>query len=424
MTRRNLQKKRGNFLHSGIILTALLVSLALGFFPTASHSTSYAAGGFPFIGVLYAGQRPEGIAVDTQTHIVYIAYEGPGLVVGFDPSSGHVRWKTPFADTVSDVQVDSTTHRVYAASSSFRNRKSVLSVLDGATGKILLTATIGSGDNGIAIDTKRQRVYVSSSDSGEVNAFTLRTSPTGQLSAIPSTLIIGPHPQAIGVNSHLGRLYVGDISDNIITVYDEDKSRIMAIISVAALPVQPLRVDESNGRVYVVCSNGQELDVIDGNTNEVIANVPTGPYPEGVAYNTATGRIYVANEGHQDNSFADNTVNTTITVIDGQTFDVLGTLNVGRSPDGVEADPQLRRVYVALEESDAVVEVSDSVDLPLIPAANLHQAAAAHTAISALQVAFDVTIVLMVLTIIAATLVALSQRWRARETPRTLPGDV
>ena len=188
--------------------------------------------------------------------------------------------------------------------------------------------------------------------------------------------------------------------------------------------MQPLRVDETNGRVYVVCSNGEELDVIDGNSNEVIATVPTGPYPEGVAYNTATGRIYVANEGQKDNSFTDNSVNTTITVIDGQSFDVLGTLKVGRSPDGVEADPQLRRVYVALEDSDAVVEVSDSVDLPLIAPTNLHQAAAAHTAISVLQVAFDATVVLMLLTIVAATLVALSQRWRARESPRTLPGDV
>lgn len=420
MTRYNVQKKRGNVLHSGIILAALLVGLALSSFP----AVSYAAGGFPFIGVLYAGQHPEAIAVDTRTHIVYIAYEGPGLVVGFDPSSGHVLWKTPFADTVSDVQVDSTTHRVYAASSSFRNRTSVLSVLDGATGKVLLTAAIGNGDNGIAIDTKRQRVYVSSSDSGVVNAFTLRTSPTGQLRVLSSTLSIGPHPQAIGVNSRLGRLYVGDIANNTVSVYDEDTGRILAIIQVAALPVQPLRVDETNGRVYVVCSNGEELDVIDGNSNEVIATVPTGPYPEGVAYNTATGRIYVANEGQKDNSFTDNSVNTTITVIDGQSFDVLGTLKVGSSPDGVEADPQLRRVYVALEESDAVVEVSDSVDLPLLAPANLHQAAAVHTAISALQVAFDVTIALMLLTIVTATLVALSQRWRARESPRTLPGDV
>lgn len=403
-----------------MLLAALLIclsSIVLGLFP----STSYADGGFPFIGILHAGQHPEGIAVDTQTHMVYIAYEYPGLIVGFDPSSNRVRWKTSTTGSASDIQVDSTTHRVYAVSSVYRGKGNVLSILDGATGHILLTAPIGSGDNGLAIDTQRQQVYVSSSGNGEVNVFHVQTSPTGQLQTIPSTLIIWPHPQALGVNSRLGRLYVGDIVTNTVSVYDENTGRILATIPVAELPVQPLRVDEATGRVYVVCSNGQELDVIDGNSNKVIARVPTGPYPEGVAYNTATGRIYVANEGQKDNAFPNNNFNTTITVIDGQTFTVLGTLKVGRSPDGVESDPQLHRVYVALEDSCAVVEVSDSVNLPLIPAPNLHQAGAVHQAIVVLQQATVITLLLMLLTMIGATLAALSLRWRARENPRTPP---
>ena len=389
-----------------VVLPICLGGLAVGLLP----SNSYADGGFPFIGILHAGSHPEGIAVDTQTHLVYIAYEYPGRIVGFDPSSGKVRWKTPLADTVTDVQVDSTTHRVYAVGSSFRGRGGLLTILNGTTGHVLLTAPVGSGDNGLAIDTQRQQVYVSSSDSGLINVFTLQTAPSGQLRDTASTLSIGPHPQAIGVNSRLGRLYVGDISTNLITVYDEATSHILAIISVANLPVQPLRVDEATGRVYVVCSNGQELDVIDGNSNKVIARVPTGPYPEGVAFNTATGRIYVANEGQQDNAMPNNNVSVTITVIDGQTFTVLGTLKVGRSPDGVEADPQLRRVYVALEDSDAVVEVSDSVDLPLIAAPNLHTVAAVHQAITVLQQATAVTLLLMLLTTIVATLAALHKQ--------------
>src|SRR5579863_1610740 len=40
------------------------------------------ADGFPIIGVLHAGGRPEGIAVDTSTHMVYVGYEDQGTVVG------------------------------------------------------------------------------------------------------------------------------------------------------------------------------------------------------------------------------------------------------------------------------------------------------------------------------------------------------
>ncbi len=402
-----------------LIATLLIQSLALFLFP----STSHADGGFPIIGVLHAGSRPEGIAVDTQTHLVYIAYEYPSLVIAFDPGSGKVRWQTTVGDTPTDVQVDSTNHHVYVASTLFRSRQDLLAVLDGATGKALLTAPTGLGDNGIAVDTKRQRVYVSSTDNPIINVFKLVTSPTGNLSAESSILAFGPRPQALGVNSRLGRLYVGDAIENTITVYDEDRGRKLAIIPVADVPEQPLRVDEATGRVYVVCSMGQELDIIDGNHNSVLARVPVSPYPEGVAFNTATGRIYVADEGNKDSSPTGQITGTTVTVIDAQSFDVLGTLQVGRSPDGVEADPLLRRVYVSVEDSGAVVEISDSVDLPLRSATNFHQAATAHHAIFLLQQAAIITVIIMILTLVGATLGALLPRWRGQGSPQTPPGD-
>jgi len=43
---------------------------------------------FPIIGVLHAGKRPEALAVDQQSHMLYIGYESPAVVVGFDPISG------------------------------------------------------------------------------------------------------------------------------------------------------------------------------------------------------------------------------------------------------------------------------------------------------------------------------------------------
>lgn len=385
-------------------------------------SPARADGGFPIIAVLHAGQRPEGIAVDTSTHMVYIAYEFPSLVVGFDPVRGNVRWKIPIGDSTTDVLVDSTNHHVYVTGISRSGRMGYLAVLDGANGKTLFSTDTAPGDDGLALDSKRQRVYVASSDFGTINIFSLRTSPTGNISASSSILKVGSHPQALGVNSRLGRLYIGDIASNTVTVIDEDSNHILATIPVAAVPVQPIRVDEASGHVYVVCSTGQELDVINGHTNKIIARVPVSPLPEGVAFNTATGHIYVADEGHNDTNLNGTNSGTTITAIDGHSFAVLGTLQVGRAPDGVEADPALRRIYVSAEDSDAVVEISDSLDLPLKNAPNFHQAAAIHQAISLLREAITITVILMLLTIVGATLGARSRRWRAPEIPQNPPG--
>ncbi|MEO8971513.1 MAG: hypothetical protein ABI406_07950 [Ktedonobacteraceae bacterium] len=407
-----------------LFLFFLLLSLSM--IPATAH-----AAGFPIIAVLpNEGQSPEAVAVDTVTHMVYIAYEGQSMIVGFDPVSGKVRWHAGIGSFATDVQVDSTTHLVYVASGNFSTNSdptekstSVLAILNGKTGKEIYSTSIPittNGnfplDNNIAVDSKRQQVYMAGDQHGLVYVFNLTTATNGTISSTLSTLSVGPHPAAVGVNSRLGRLYVADSAAHKITVIDEDSGQQVATIQICNDPVPPVRVDEATGRVYVVCSAGQALDVINGNTNKVIASVSVTPYPEGVAFNTATGRIYVADEGNQDNNPGDANSGTTITVIDGQTFQVLGTLSVGRGPDGIEADPQLRRIYVATESSNAMVEVSDSVDLPLQTNTPQSQAGAIHSAVHFLQQATVVTLIFMLLTMVGAAMSVLKPRWQKTST--------
>jgi YVTN family beta-propeller protein len=377
---------------------------------------------FPIIGVLHAGGAPEALAVDTKTYMLYIAYESPGLLVGFDPISGTVRWRTPLSDSATDVQVDSTSHHIYASAVSYSSRRSNLYVLDGTNGKILATLYSGNGDNSITLDTRRHIAYATSVDQGIIYKYTFLSGwQTGPLSIQTSQFSIGKHPEAIGVNSRLGRLYIADSVANQVTVINEDSGRTLATIAVASLPISPLRVDEATGRVYVVCSTGQELDIIDGKTNTVIARVPVAPYPEGMAFNTATGQLYVADEGNKEGSGQSDS-GTTISVIDGQSLTLSGTLQIGRGPDGVEADPALHRVYVAVEDSNAVVEIADSTDLPLTSRNTSQQLLIAHETASLLQFAMNATLIVMCLTIVGSALGVLLPRWRVRESPQTQPG--
>lgn len=400
-----------------IIFICLFCFLALFTFP----SVIYADGGFPIVGVLHAGDHPEAMAVDTQTHMLYIAYETSGLIVEFDPTRSKVRWRVSLGSSAIDLQVDSTSHHVYASVISSHNRESNLFILDGATGHTLATLPVGTGEHSIAFDANRHRIYVANQDNGIIYVFTYLSGwQEGPIRMQSSQLRVGSHPTAIGVNSRLGRLYVADGLQPKMAVIDENSGHIITTIQVGELPLAPLRVDEATGKIFVVCSTGQELDIINGNTNQVIARTPVAPYPEGVAINTATGRIYVADEGNKEGSSNKN-VGDTITVIDGQTFDKLGTLQIGLGPDGVEADPALHLIYIAVEDTGAVVELSDSMNLPLKPDATVRQTLAARQAASLLQQATMVTLIAMLLTIVGATLTALLQRWRVRESLQTPP---
>jgi YVTN family beta-propeller protein len=380
------------------------------------------ADSFPILGTLHAGNRPEAMAVDTQTHLLYIAYESPGVVVAFDPLHNMVRWRASVGDIAMDVQVDSATHRVFVATSS--SQQSDLLLMDGATGHVLVSLPIGSGDNGIALDAVRQRVYVACSDAGVVDAFTFVPNWQSEHFQVKTAqLPVGPHPQGIAVNSRLGRLYVADMVQNTVTVIDETSGRTLASIDVGAVPLQPIRIDEATNRIYVVCSTAQELDVIDGKANRVIARVPVGPYPEGIVIQSATGRIYVADEGSKEFGGGPQDSGTTITAIDVHSLAVLGTLQVGQAPDGIASDPALHQIYVATEQSNAMVEIADSPQMPLLSDSTFSRYSAARWAITLLQQATIITLLAMLLTFSGATLYALLPRWRGQGSPRTEPGD-
>ena len=419
----------------GVVFSLALLGL---FFPVSpAQTTSAEAAGFPIVGVLHSGARPEAMAVDTQSHLLYIAHESPGFVVAFDAARGKVVWRVKLGDVATDVQVDSASHVVFVASTSYRQNESDVFVLNGTTGETLARWKTGSGDNGIALDAVRHRIYISSVNDGTIDEFATsgqwQDASTSFQDIQHTILRIGTHPQGLGVNTRLGRLYVADYAEHIVRVVDEATMHVLATIPVADTPLQPLRVDEQTGYVYVVCSTGQELDVIDGNKNAVIARIPVAPYPEGITIDTATGRIYIADEGNDEQSNSNKDAGNTITVLDGKTFQLLGTLRVGAAPDGVASDPALHLVYVALEDSSAVAEVSDSVNVPLQIDETLNQAIDARRAVGLLQQASIVTALLMLVTMMVATWttymrsrkprIAAQERQHETESPRTEPDD-
>src|SRR5436305_10234467 len=139
-----MKKRQAGSVAQQILLVAFsfILCIVLFSFPSTAH-----ADGFPIIGVLHVGEHPEALAVDMQTHMLYIADEFPGVIVGFDPIRGTVRWRTPVANTATDVQVDATSHHVYATTTVFGRQQSTLFILDGTTGQVLFTTPIDFGDN-------------------------------------------------------------------------------------------------------------------------------------------------------------------------------------------------------------------------------------------------------------------------------------
>src|SRR5947207_1067442 len=91
--------------------------------------------------------------------------------------------------------------------------------------------------------------------------------------------------------------------------------------------------------------------VIDTATNTVVASVPVGLVPQGVAANPAGTFVYVAN-GTSNN----------VSVISTATNTVTATVPVGLSPLGVAANPVLPFVYVTNTSSGNVSVISTATN--------------------------------------------------------------
>src|SRR5207302_10648099 len=87
---------------------------------------------------------------------------------------------------------------------------------------------------------------------------------------------------------------------------------------------------------YITDESANALSIVDTSTNTVVATVPVGTVPIGVAVTPDGSGVYVANSG-----------DGTVSVIDTSTNTVVATVPVGVVPIGVAVTPDGSGVYVA-----------------------------------------------------------------------------
>ena len=112
---------------------------------------------------------------------------------------------------------------------------------------------------------------------------------------------------------------------------------------------------------YVASLGADEVAVIDTATNSVVATLPGGDDPDGVAISADGTRAYVT-------AFLSNT----LLVIDTASNTALATIAVGDGPVGVAVTPDGRRVSVANRRADSVsvIDAEALAELARIPVGN------------------------------------------------------
>ena len=121
---------------------------------------------------------------------------------------------------------------------------------------------------------------------------------------------------------------------------------VVATVPVGSLPYG-VAYDSGKGEVFVTNWSGGTVSVISDATNTVVANVSVGVNPSGVAYDSAKGEVFV-----------DDADDSTVSVISDATNEVVATVSLGlvwytaHSPDGAAYDSGKGEIFVANSNSE------------------------------------------------------------------------
>ncbi|HKW97451.1 MAG TPA: hypothetical protein VJN43_06935 [Bryobacteraceae bacterium] len=249
---------------------------------------------------------------------------------------------SPSAAAPVAIAVDSNRQRLYAVHRAAYGDIGInsgalptdcVSVVDLKTGRVVDSLPVGGAasgeEQGIALDTVRNRLYVSNYDDGTVSVIDLeKRSQTG--------LDVRGHPSGLAIDPANGTLYVAVASANVVLVISPDNAQV-ASISIAGSP-HAIAVDRITHRAYVTVNAAPwTVAVLSGSSQ--VAEVPLNFLftVKGIAVDPGS-RVYVSDHNSGLVSAID---------ISGDVPAELARFTAGVYPDSLAVDSTAHRVYVA-----------------------------------------------------------------------------
>ncbi|MBI3920062.1 MAG: hypothetical protein HY318_01495 [Armatimonadetes bacterium] len=297
------------------------------------------------LAVVPLGFGPWGVAVDEAANRIYMTAYNNNSVSVIDSALRVQIASLGVGRNPRGLAVDPTSHRVYVANSG----ENTVSVLTASHSEIRPRIPVGGVPVDVAIDPILGQVYVANRASHTVAVINTATNTVFKEIPLANT------PEALAVDPVTGRVFVACSDNNTLTVIDGQTTTVDNSIPLGeAVPVA-VAVDPVEHTVYVAGQRSEQVLAINGSTlailkaiglKELPANVAI-TQPRGLGVNPQTRRVYVTGDGIDSQSGK-------VLVMDGSSYSALSSLPVGYSPQGIAVDTQSNKIYVANHDSDSL----------------------------------------------------------------------
>jgi YVTN family beta-propeller protein len=329
-----------------------------------------------------AGFVPALAAVNAVTNRIYVTNScgdpncaSYGTVSVIDGASNTVIATVTAGSAPYGVAVNSVTNRIYVANFcgndiSCQTRGGTVSVIDGVSNTVVAAVPVGAYPDLPVVNSVTNKIYVSNTCRNCDPPFSGGTvTVIDGVTNSPTSVNVGVLPFALDVNSITNKIYVANVCGNdpnchstaTMTVID-GATLATTDVAIGGYGPNTIAVNSATNKIYVpdICGGDPScqgdpvgtVSVIDGGTL-AYTSVPAGWAPYTMAVNSATNKIYVANEW----CGIDSCIIGTVTVIDGATL-AYTNVGVGNYAYGLALNSTTNRVYVP-NSNDNTVSVID-----------------------------------------------------------------
>jgi YVTN family beta-propeller protein len=298
---------------------------------------------FKVVGSIAIGKRPRGIHVSADGKTVYVAtsgtpIEGPPQL---DAAGNPILKKNSKSDDDDDKpKADKSADGI--------------SLVDVATHKVTGKIHAGSDPEEFAVSKDGRHIYVSNEDTRTATVINTASGKVEQI--IP----VGGEPEGAGVTPDGKQFYITCETGGEVFAIDATSYKVAGHFTV---PVRPRSVDFlSHANIGFIPSESKSLlNVIDTSIPKVVKSVdlPAGSRPMKVKVSPDDKRLYVS-DGRAG----------TVTVLDTQTYAVLGTIKVGARPWGIVLSPDGKYLFSANGPSNdvSVVDLATNKEVTKVKA--------------------------------------------------------
>jgi len=154
--------------------------------------------------------------------------------------------------------------------------------------------------------------------------------------------------QSVDPRSRL--LFISHLGASTVTVFDLASRSIRANIAHISDVHGVLAIPEL-GWVYASTTGENQVEVIDEQKLVVVATIPVGVYPDGMAYDPFTQHLFVSDE-----------TGGTETVIDVRPEQQIATIPLGGEAGNTQYDPVSRRTFVDVQTLDQLVAIDPTTN--------------------------------------------------------------